>query len=124
MKFILSFFLLLLFIACSKSNDEKDNELPVVTISAPFNNQVFVAGSTVRITGSVSDNKIISEVHVHISNNTTGTLLTDIHRSPAASTYTLNESFQTQAGIQYKIQVIAKDNSANENRATVEISCN
>jgi len=63
-------------------------------------------------------------VHVHISNNTTGNLLIDIHRNPGSGSYTLNESFQTQAGIQYKILVIAKDNSANEGRATLEISSN
>ena len=59
---------------------------------------------------------------MHISNNSTGTLLIDIHRYPAAASDQLNESFQTQAGINYKIQVVAKDNSANENRSTVEIT--
>lgn len=114
----------MLLSGCSKNSTEKDNELPAVTLSSPANNQVFNAGQTVSITGNISDNKKISEVHVHISNNSTGTLLIDIHRYPSTATYTLNETFQTQAGIQYKIQVIAKDNSANENRATVEISSN
>ena len=114
----------LLLSGCSKDSTEKDNELPVVTLSSPANNQVFNAGQNVSITGNISDNKKISEVHVHISNNTTGTLLIDIHRYPETTTYTLNETFQTHAGIQYKIQVIAKDNSANEKRATVEISSN
>ena len=102
----------------------KDNELPVVTITSPNNNQVFSAGETVNITGTLSDNQKLTEVHVHISNNSTGTLLIDIHRNPGAATYNLNESFLTQAGINYKIQVIAKDNSANENRSTVEITSN
>jgi hypothetical protein len=119
--------LIFVFAACSKDSSEKDNrdnELPVVTISSPDNNQVFNAGATVIISGSVTDNKEIAEVHVHISNNTTGQLLKDIHRYPATGSYPLNESFQTQSGVNYKIQVIAKDDSANENRATVEVSAN
>jgi Bacterial Ig domain/Prokaryotic membrane lipoprotein lipid attachment site len=111
--------------SCSKtSQEDKDNELPVVTITSPGNNQVFNAGETVSITGNLSDNKKLVEMHVHISNITTGALLIDIHRDPNAATYAVNESFQTQAGILYKIQVIAKDNSSNENRASVEISSN
>jgi hypothetical protein len=125
MKFFSTIIILsFLLSGCSKDSTEKDNELPVVTLSSPTSNQVFNAGQNVSITGNISDNKKISEVHVHISNNTTGTLLIDIHRYPATTIYTLNETFQTQAGIQYKIQVIVKDDSANENRATVEISSN
>jgi Bacterial Ig domain len=124
MKFLLPLFLVVLSLACSKNEKVKDNELPVVTITSPDNNQVFNAGEKVNITGTLTDNQKITEVHVHISNNSTGTLLTDIHRNPGAATYNLNESFLTQAGINYKIQVIAKDNSANENRSTVEITSN
>jgi long-subunit fatty acid transport protein len=111
--------------SCSKNNNrETDRVLPVVTISAPLNNQVFSAGQTVNITGTLSDNQQLAEVHVHISNNSTGTLLVDIHRYPLSATYTLNESFSAQSGIEYKIQVTAKDNAANENRATVLVSAN
>jgi len=125
MKYRLPFLsVMILLTACSKNSTVKDNELPVVTITSPNNNQVFSAGATVNITGALSDNQKLAEVHVHISNNSTGTLLIDIHRYPMAATYNLNESFQTQAGINYKIQVVAKDNSANENRSTVEITSN
>lgn len=124
MKSLVPLLLVVLSLACSKNEKLKDNELPVVTITSPNNNQVFSAGETVHITGILSDNQQLAEVHVHISNNSTGTLLIDIHRNPAAATYSLNESFLAQAGINYKIQVIAKDNSANENRSTVEITSN
>jgi len=113
-----------LLIACSKNSTVKDHELPVITVTSPNNNQVFGAGESVNITGTLSDNQKLTEVHVHISNNSTGTLLIDIHRYPSTPTYNLNESFQTQAGINYKIQVVAKDNSANENRATIQITSN
>lgn len=85
---------------------------------------MFSAGQTVNITGTLSDNQQLAEVHVHISNNNTGALLMDIHRYPLSAIYLLNESFLVQGGIEYKIQVIAKDNTANENRATVVVSAN
>jgi Bacterial Ig domain len=113
-------------LGCSKDDDhtEQDNEPPVIVINSPDNNQVFNAGAKVIITGSVTDNKQVNELHIHVSDIFTGALLIDIHRAPETSSYNLNESFQTQGGIDYKIQVIAKDNSNNENRASVEITTN
>jgi long-subunit fatty acid transport protein len=124
-KLFLTAILIITGFSCSKNNNrETDRVLPVVAISAPLNNQVFAAGQPVNITGTLSDNQQLAEVHVHISNTTTGTLLVDIHRYPLSATYTLNESFSVQSGIEYKIQVIAKDNAANENRATLLVSAN
>jgi len=120
------FLLLFVFLGCSKDEDntEQDNELPVIVINSPDNNQVFNAGDRVIITGSVTDNKQVEELHIHVTDIFTGALLIDVHRAPQTSSYSLNESFQTQSGIDYKIEIIAKDNSNNENRASVEISTN
>ena len=120
------FLLLFVFLGCSKDEDntEQDNELPVIVINSPDNNQVFNSGDRVIITGSVTDNKQVEELHIHVTDIFTGALLIDVHRAPQTSSYSLNESFQAQSGIDYKIQVIAKDNSNNENRASVEISTN
>jgi hypothetical protein len=117
-------FTLLFLISCSKNEDTTDNELPVIQLTTPVNNQVFTGGQTVSVTGSISDNSKIAELHVHISNNATAQLLIDIHRYPASASYSLNESFQAQAGITYKIQVIAVDKSANQETQSVLISAN
>lgn len=114
----------LLATSCSKSGSEKDREAPVISLVSPLDGQSFNAGETVAITGQLSDNKILSEVHIHISNIANGDLLVDIHRYPGAGTYELNETFVGLAGIQYRIQVIVKDNSANESRATVNVIAN
>ena len=126
MKNYLVVLLVIVFLGCSKDEDntEQDNELPVIVINSPDNNQVFNAGARVIITGSVTDNKQVDELHIHVSDIFTGGLLIDIHRAPETSSYSLNESFQAQSGIDYKIEIIAKDNSNNENRASVEISTN
>jgi Domain of unknown function (DUF4625) len=119
---ILLFFYLLA--GCSKNNNADDKELPVIQLISPTNNQVFTVGQTVPITGTINDNNKLAELHVHISNNGTGQLLVDIHRYPAAAAYTLNENFQPQAGIVYKIQVIATDKSGNQQFASVLVSAN
>lgn len=117
--------ILVALIGCTKSGGgDKDREIPLITFSTPSNNQVFTAGQSVAINAHVSDNKNISEVHIHISNNVTNQLLLDIHRSPGTASYILSESFVVQNGVQYKIQIIAKDNSANEARAAVIITVN
>jgi len=124
MKKILAYcFLLVLVGSCNnKSEQVDDKELPVINLTSPSNNQVFSVGQTVNITANITDNSKLAFVHVHISNNSSGQLLIDIHRSPDASSYALNESLQVQAGIQYKIQVVAIDNSANQQVQTVFIS--
>lgn len=111
--------------ACSKNNSsDDDNQSPVVTITSPANNSTVTGGQTVNIAGTITDNNRIAELHVHISNNNTGTLLVDIHRTPAGNSYSLNENFTTQAGITYKIQVIAKDAAANETISSVLVTAN
>lgn len=124
MKTLIVVTLMVFVTSCSKDGSKNDNQAPVVTISTPVSNQRFNAGQTVSITGTITDNEKLAELHVHISNLDNGALLVDVHRYPSASSYTLNETFQVQAGINYRIQVIAKDNSANEGRASVEISTN
>jgi len=120
MKITRFFFLILVLSACSKKDDQADDLVkPVITINTPFNGQVFTAGQAIPISGTITDNQYIAEVHIHVSNNLTGTLLMDVHLYPAASSATFNQSLTASAGIEYKIQVIAKDKNVNETTASV-----
>lgn len=115
----------ILFLSCSKnSDDEKDNVLPVITISTPGAGQNFTAGQPIQITGTITDNNYIAEVHIHVSNINTGALLMDVHLYPAAASANFNQSITAATGVSYKIQVIAKDKAVNEARSSVEVSCN
>ncbi|MBC7873340.1 MAG: hypothetical protein H7Y01_05055 [Ferruginibacter sp.] len=112
-------------LSCDKgSAAEKDTVLPVITLTTPVNGQNFTAGQTIQITGNIADDKFIAEVHIHVTNSTTGALLMDVHIYPNASTATFNQSITAAAGINYKIQVIAKDRGVNEARVTADVSCN
>lgn len=116
------FFSCLIFLSCSKDKADDDTTPPTIQLSTPANNQTFPAGQPINITGTITDNDRIAEVHIHISNNATSQMLIDIHRYPLVSSYTLNESFQAQAGIPYKIQIIATDRSARQDIETVMVA--
>ena len=111
--------------ACSKDPaTANDTAAPVVSLNSPSANQLYTPGQTINISGSITDDNYIAEVHIHVSNTNTGALLMDVHLYPAGSTTTFNQSLTAVAGVNYKIQVIAKDKAVNEGRSTVEASCN
>jgi hypothetical protein len=115
----------LIFISCSKNKEnESDKVFPVVTINSPVNGQSFTAGQLIPISGTITDNEYIAEVHIHVSNNNTGALLMDVHIYPGTDSTTFTESITAANGVNYKIQVIAKDRAVNESRSVVEVTCN
>lgn len=117
--------LLLLLSSCSKkSGTVSDKELPVITVLTPAGNQVFQPGDALTVSGTASDNQQLAEVHVHLYNLLTGAEIADVHRRPGAATFAFSETFTAQSGIQYKIQVMAIDVSANTAYATVYASVN
>jgi Bacterial Ig domain len=114
----------LLLCACGKPAAEKDKIFPVVAISSPANGQTFTPGQPIPINATILDETYIAEVHVHVSNTNTGELLMDVHEYPAGKTGNITQSITAVSGVNYKIQVIAKDRAVNESRAYVEVTCN
>ena len=46
----------------------------------------------------------------------------DVHLYPNSNSTTFNQPITATAGINYKIQVIAKDRAVNESRSSVEVT--
>jgi hypothetical protein len=125
MKNSLLFLVLIMVLSCKRENVEAaDTEMPVITMTSPTNNQVFSAGQTVNIAGTVSDNNKIEELHLEITNTTTGVFLTHEHYAPDAATYNLSRTFITQAATSYKIKIEAHDASDNVAKTEIMISSN
>lgn len=125
MKTIVAGIAAILFIGCSKNSAaEKDTVFPVITLASPANGQNFIPGQTIQISGNISDDKFIAEVHIHVTNTNTGTLLMDVHIYPNGSSTTFNQPLTATAGVNYKIQIIAKDRAVNEARTSVDVTCN
>ena len=112
----------IVLLSCSKKKTD-DKESPIISFTAPVNNQVFTAGE-IHIKGNVNDNQYIEGVHIEISNNITGEEYDHIHIHPGSKTYVFDQTFILKAGISYKIKVIAEDPSANPASVQAAISCN
>lgn len=124
MRNSLLFLIIIALASCKKDKGMADTQLPVITMTSPTNNQVFSAGQTVNITGSVSDNDKIEELHLEITNTTTGVFLTHEHYAPDAASYNLSRTLTTQAATSYKIKIEAHDASDNIAKTEIMISSN
>lgn len=117
--------LLPLFIGCKKdAGTPADTELPRITLTSPVNNQTFTGGQTVSVTGTVTDNNKLREVHLEITNNTTGAFITHEHFAPDAASFALARTFTLTAGNSYKIKVEADDKNDNEAKTELTIVVN
>ena len=123
-KVLSAFVIAFLLSNCGKPAAEKDKVFPVVSISSPAAGQVFTPGQLIPINAEITDETYIAEVHVHVSNTNNGELLMDVHEYPAGKTGTIRQSITAVVGVNYKIQVIAKDRAVNETRQSVEVACN
>ena len=113
---------LIFLFACKKSSsDADDREAPVIILQTPGAGASYSTGSTITISGSISDANRIVQVHFHISNEESGQLLVDIHRYPGESVFAMNETFTIPAAGNYRIRIIARDNEGNEGLETVSI---
>ena len=84
-----------------------------ITLNTPTNNQVYTSGQNIMITGQVTDNKFINQIHVVITNLGSGLEYLHVHIHPNSSSFNFSQSYTAQAGISYKIEVIADDASTN-----------
>ena len=112
----------ILFLSCRKKNTD-DKQAPVITLTTPVNNQVLTPGE-IHIKGMVTDNQYIDQVHIEITNLNTSEEYKHVHIHPGTKTYAFDQTITVQAGINYKIKIIAEDPSANPASAQVEVSCN
>jgi hypothetical protein len=67
MKRILILLIISVFLFSCKHDVAGDIERPSITIFTPVENQHFVTGDTIRITGICRDNQELDEVPVHIT---------------------------------------------------------
>jgi hypothetical protein len=125
MKPISVLLLSIILLGCSKSGSENnDRENPVVQLASPSDGQVFNSAQTIRISGTVTDNKYLKEIHIEVSSLDTGEEYLHVHIHPAAASYAFDQSYTLAAGTSYKIRVIADDASSNSSAAIVNIRCN
>lgn len=111
--------------SCSPgSATDKDTVSPQIVLNTPISGQNFTPGQAIRISGTITDDKFIAEAHIHVINTNTSTTLMDVHIYPNGTSAVFDQSVTAAMGVNYKIQVIAKDRGVNEASGSVEVSCN
>ncbi|HYE54670.1 MAG TPA: Ig-like domain-containing protein [Chitinophagaceae bacterium] len=105
--------------ACKK--DGGDGERPFIEITSPLPNEQFNGGETVNVSGSISDNDELREVHVIVTNKSTGAELVHLHQHVNVSLYPINQLFMVQAGVTYTIRVEAYDDAGNHAEAQFDV---
>ena len=116
---------ILFLFGCKKENaGEADTQMPLIMISSPSNNQVFVAGEQIVIHATITDNSMLGEIHLEITNTTTGAFITHEHYAPDGPSYVLNKTFSAQSSATYRIKVEAHDQKGNKAKSQINISTN
>ena len=109
-------------VACKK--DGGDTQKPVIVLNSPMGNQQFPGFSPVTISGTVTDDTEIHEVHVEVINKNTSTEIMHVHDHVDARSYTINQVFTAQAATTYKIHVEADDHVGNTTVIEIEVKAN
>ncbi|RYY62792.1 MAG: DUF4625 domain-containing protein [Chitinophagaceae bacterium] len=118
-------FLALTLASCSKNKSEStDRDNPVITLTSLSDEQVFTGSQTINITGTVTDNRYIKEIHIEISDLDSGEEYLHVHIHPASASYNYDQPYLLTAGNNYRIRVIADDASTNSSVRSVNVRCN
>jgi hypothetical protein len=108
--------------ACKK--DKGDTQEPMINVTSPTANQQFTAGQTVNVVATMTDDDELNEVHLFVTNKSTGVDVVHFANHVDVETYTITQSFTAGAGITYNVKFEATDHSGNHAEVQFEIKGN
>ena len=76
--------------SCEKITDE---QVPLISISSPYNNQQINGNDTVFITGSISDNNVVKSVSISLRNSNDIPVLPTISYTPNEKDFSFNTPY-------------------------------
>jgi len=127
---------LILCLSCSKGDEsnihddpapiDPDTSFPVVSITAPTDDQVFTSGSVVNVTGTVSDNSLFQGT-ITIRNDVSGAVVKEqyyeIHYIPSYN-FSMSAPITVTAPSDFTVSVKFEDHGHNQTAKTVRIKVN
>ncbi len=125
MKNIMMATMFIVLLGCKKSTDAPP--LPTIVINTPTDNQHFVKGDTIRITGLVTHTITLDQVGVHMTDM--ATKIEFFHNHYATGSYN-NYNFTSKFAVTdftkstYKVEVEAMDKDGNTNTKEITITTN
>ena len=106
--------------------DPNDNTYPVVTVNTPTDDQVFASGSTIDVTGTVSDNSLF-QGSISILNEDNGLVIKDqyyeIHYIPSYN-FSMSCPISVTTSTNFTVSVKFEDHGHNITAKTIKIKVN
>ena len=110
-----------------QKNDVPGKPVPVITVNTPSENQHFVKGDTIRVTGTITCTTELIEVAVHMTNVATNFEFFHNHFSGVNTT---SYNFVSKYGIpdlikaSYKIEIEGNDKDGNSTTKEIMVTVN
>jgi hypothetical protein len=128
--------LLFLCISCSKGGggdsdphsviDTSDTSYPTVIVNTPTDDQVFASGSSIDVTGTVSDNSLY-QGSITMRNDANGLIVKDqfyvIHYIPSYN-FSMSYVATVSTSTDYTITVKFEDHGHNQTVMTIKVKVN
>ena len=122
MKYLAVLMSVAFLVACNKSNGDKTK--PFIVLNSPSANQQFTQFSNVVISGTVTDDKLIYDVHVIVTNLSNMSEVLNVQDTVNTQNYNINEVFNVTVAATYKIHVEADDVSGNTSVVEIQVKGN
>jgi hypothetical protein len=106
--------------------DPNDYTVPVLVVNTPGDNQVFSNGSSINVTGNISDNSLF-QGSITIQNNTTGTVVKDqyyvIHYIPSYD-FSMSYIATVTSSTDFTVTVRFEDHGHNVASKSIKVTVN
>jgi hypothetical protein len=107
--------------------DEEDDLFPVITVSKPTANQVYISGDSIIVEGKVTDNKIVYKGKVQIKNDANSLVMADGYYEShflQAINYRVAYKAVVTVPTDFNILVEFQDHGANTSATTIKVKVN
>ena len=107
--------------------DQNDDVFPVITVSKPTANQVYVSGDSIVVQGKTTDNKVVYKGKVLITNDATSAIVAESYYEShflAAIDFRLAYKATVFVPTDFSILVEFQDHGANTSSATMKVKVN
>jgi len=107
--------------------DEEDDVFPVITVSKPTANQVYLSGDSIIVEGTVTDDKIVYKGKVQIKNDANNLIMSDGYYEShflQAISYRLAYKAVVTAPTDFSILVEFQDHGANTSTTIIKVKVN
>ena len=139
---IISVLLSGLMVACTKSGSntddgsggggphiitDNDTTRPVLTVITPSNNQVYTSGSTVSVSGTITDDMGLYRGYVRITNDVTGEVVKEqLYEIHGILSYNFNVAAAVTVTVatDYTVSVFYEDHGLNGVNRTLKVKVN